>query len=197
MLALALDMAMRGKMSLPTDFPGGQVYCRTVAFLRKYECKGSLSFLKMHAINQLLLHKTTPFCVFILAAAMDDVELSIQCFKKRRSDVYDESDVTRHKIPGVSSVPLLQDLLGLWPTSALEDGSLPHELWAEIPFDYMWAANKAWGRAHSVAWQEKIINFYEPSINKYYPPLASPPRLQKRDIAAEYEAAIKAVKTMT
>lgn len=148
-LKIVLDLIMKGTMTLKSvNYPKCRRMCCAAAFLRKYECEAGLSTMKLVATNQLLLGgSVVPFYIFMLAAATDNVELSILCFKHRC--LYEATDkaVAWHAVPGVDQIEFIQDLLGLTPTISLVDSLWPQALWAEIPFDYMWAANKAWGKA--------------------------------------------------
>lgn len=139
-----LHFMMKGEGATWDDkFNDCEALCRTVSFMKKYEREFTLSFFKRYVRGKHQGKEMAPFHVFMLATAMDDVELSIAAFRNVNS--FKPAYCRRTDIPGVTSGHMAAALLNL--TLAYGgDSAWPFELSTYIPADYLWAANKAWGK---------------------------------------------------
>lgn len=128
-IAFFLELATNGKLTKWTnDFKSCETLCRAVAFMRKYDCEFLLSVLKLHARTELMMLKIAPLYVFMVAAAMDDVELSTMAFGYRYYLLPGADPVATHGIPGIGDPDALAAVLTLAPTS-VATCLWPFELW--------------------------------------------------------------------
>lgn len=153
-VGLFLELIATGKLSKwRNDFAGCEALCDAVTFMRKYDCERPLQVLRVHVLNQLLMQQLAPLYAFMVAAAMDDVELSVLAFQNRYG-AHGDLPAGPDLLPGVVEDGL-RSALGVTLTHAFvslnarggPDGTWPHQLWAKIPADYLWAATKAWNKA--------------------------------------------------
>lgn len=208
---------MRGKLSKGINsFEECEALCRTIAFMRKYDCVLPLSFLKIYVREKLRAGGIWPFFVFMIAAAMDDIELSVLAFKvSERSEsihkVYMIQLGHELALPGVTDEKMARALLALSLDQG-GDSSWPVELWQHFPADYLWAATTAWTRKWAEAAAVAAFNAAKAKVSE-----ARVGRAEKRqrlgtaghcnpshcrihypnisiDMTKEYEIAIKAVK---
>lgn len=198
-LSIVLELIVRGKMDFGAmNYPSIVKRCRAAAFLRKYGCEAALETMKLIARHEAITNaETPPFYIFMLAAATDDVELSMGGFALGDPWPTTENVLNQHLIPGIEHNALCSDLLGLWPT--LNEGSKDlmwtEALWDEIPLDYMWAASKAWGDAWlSLLEVDHVENAGQLAMQRGNDNLKHFD-YEEVDIVDAYEAAIKAIKT--
>lgn len=148
-IAIFLELVAKGQFAMWTnDFASCHAMCHAIAFMRKYECEVPLSILRLWAVNELLLRKIAPLYVFMVAAAMDDVDLSIMVFENRYVPVLGQDSVTSHGVPGIQDMKLLEAVLSLTPRGG-EDAVWPFGLWTRFPAEYLWAVSKAWSKGCS------------------------------------------------
>lgn len=152
-LSRFLTFMMRGRLPSWSDtFAECAALCRTIGFMRKYDCEFVLSFLRIYVLELFRADEMAPLFLFMVAAAMDDVDISIRAFGKREL-VRDRLSSRRFKlegsadsgIPGAADPKMAAALLEL----SLQDGgddTWPFELAQHIPADYLWAASKAWSK---------------------------------------------------
>lgn len=162
-----LQLVMKGGfLKWEGTFRGCEALCRTVAFMRKYDCSaGSLSFLTLYVKDKYRKGLFAPFFLFMFAAAMDDVELSIQAFRfSHPSSEYTrygrirEAHYSPNKgIPGVKDDKAASALLRLVPDDGRES-IWPYQLWQYIPADYLWAATTAWTKAWAMTTATAAVN---------------------------------------
>lgn len=206
-----LEISAKGRLMLwKNDFQMCESLCDTVAFMRKYDCERPLQILRMHVLNHLLLKQFAPLYVFMVAAAMDDVELSILAFRHR----YDEDRMPAGSVilPEMSggARPFDFDSLnarGGTGANSDPDSTWPYQLWAMVPADYLWAATRAWNKTWT---SQTVVNSkntkpcthgYSSYIASGCPACARDKEKAKQttdiDIAVEYENAIREVKKGT
>lgn len=198
-LVVALEIIMRFGTSLRlgdlNDYRGCQCICRAVAFLQKYKCEASLSFFGIYALNQYLSVPSRPFYFFMIAAALDDVEFSVLCFKKRWSVSFRYATpdvVSQHGVPGVNDIEGLEGLLELEPTeTGFESGFLPHELWTSLPLDYIWALGRLWWKVYEDKRRYGLLKRY-----RFFSFDGNPPAYISFIRPSFYRAAIKTIKEM-
>lgn len=150
-----LHFMMKGELAKWDDtFKECEALCRTVAFMRKYECEFILSFFKRYLRDRHKSKTFAPFYIFMLAAALDDVELSIAAFRRANGPATIKWPAYKrdHGIPGVNDSTTPTDILNLRPDNG--DNIWPYDLWPHIPADYLWAANKAW----SMKWAARVAD---------------------------------------
>lgn len=146
-----LLFVMKGALPKWEDtFTECETMCRVVSFMRKDDCEVSLSFLKLDIKEKYRTGRIVPFFLFMLAAAMDDVDRSILAFRSsgiyygvHRNHMREYS--TNKGIPGMKDYKAAVALLSL----SLDDGGdgiWPYELWQYIPSDYLWAASTLWAK---------------------------------------------------
>ncbi|EJT48220.1 hypothetical protein A1Q1_02786 [Trichosporon asahii var. asahii CBS 2479] len=213
-----LQLVMKGRFLKWEDtFRECEALCRTVAFMRKYDCgPGSLSFLTLCVKDKHRNALFAPFFLFMFAAAMDDVELSIQAFSlnqpssqtNRYGRIREANYTTNKGIPGVKDDKEAVALLRLVPDGG--ESIWPYQLWQYIPADYLWAATTAWtktwamitaiatidaGRIAEEARKAKRLNSGEkPAQPSYQRVSYTGNRLA---LAVAYKRAIRAVKQLS
>lgn len=204
-----LEISAKGKLlNWTNDFKMCETLCDTVAFMRKYDCERPLAILRMHVLNQLLLKQLAPLYFFMVAAAMDDVELSILAFRHRYDVTYFKA-VENQILPAMTGSTRSFDFISFNARGGAgsitdPDSTWPYQLWAIVPADYLWAATRAWNRTWT---SQTVVNAKEnpPCTHGYanYPGYvcatcnqikAKAKQITDVDIAAEYEKAIGEVK---
>lgn len=202
-IELFLELSAEGKLlQWKNHFKMCEALCDTVAFMRKYDCERPLQILRMHVLNRLLLKQFAPLYVFMVAAVMDDIELSAFAFRHRfdASDIMPAGTVILPEMSG--GVPPL-DLVSLNARGGLDsDSTWPYQLWAMVSADFLWAASRAWNKA----WMSQtVVNTrnHQPCSHGYGAYKCSGCVAKDKsegkhdidvDIAVEYEKAIDEVK---
>lgn len=141
-----------------------------IAFLLKYECGRALRVLQLCVLEAFHARRLYPLHAFVLGANMDDVALCATAFRDRE----------------LFTPPTQLDdglALVLSPAQALMDGAWPFHVWQRTPLAYLYAATKA-------------ANVFErePQVPYHGITRSGTPIFRKRDMAEEFEKAIRKVK---
>lgn len=100
------------------------------------------------ATNMLLLRSIAPLYIFMVAAAMDDIESSILAFENRYLPSFDNNCAKSRGIHGIHNHILLGAVLSLTPRGG-EDAAWPFGLWTRFPAEYRRAASRTWSKGCS------------------------------------------------
>lgn len=166
-----LRLCVRGEFLGPS-FTWGECEAGValILFLRKYECARPLRVLKLCVSEALFERRLFPLHAFVLGANMDDVALCCTAFRER----------TQFAPPSQLDEGLA---LVLSPAQALMDGAWPYPVWQHTPLPYLYAATKA-------------ANVFEkePQVPYHGITRSGTPIFRKRDLADEFEKAIRKVR---
>lgn len=191
-VVLFLSLLRDGELTWPDDggFDTAEAYCDLVAFMRKYDAERLLKTLRLQVLNDLLLHYMPPFYTLMIAAAMDDVELSILAFKHRHTYALSQGCGWPIEPEFISA-----ELMSLAPAPSPTGGTWPAEVLHRFPIDYLWASSQAWtAKWGSQYAAHKATEKSEAMIRDQYS-YGSAPKTDKVecsvDIAREYETAIR------
>lgn len=121
--------------------------------LDKYGCNAAIQSFKLYLWKLLDKEDDTVEC-FVIAAALDDVELCVKCFSmpEERWCLLDDNMELRDDVECSAD-------LGAHGQPRFHPQTLPLKWWRLIPSDYLWALSRAW--AHTDGEMEDMGHYFK------------------------------------